>query len=71
MAFKIFWIIRGLMYMPFFGKYGFHSYIGKPIFIGNFKYIFIGKKVRIFPGSRMEVIDDRSSIIFEDDISVG
>jgi acetyltransferase-like isoleucine patch superfamily enzyme len=71
MAFKIFWIIRGLIYMPFFGKYGFPSYIGKPIFIGNFKRIFIGKKVRIFPGSRMEVIDDRSSIIFEDDISAG
>lgn len=35
------------------------------------KFIFIWKKAHIFPGSRMEVIDVRSSIIFEDDISVG
>lgn len=71
MVFKFFWIIRGFIYSPFFGKFGFPSYIGKPIFIGNFKRIFIGKKVRIFPGSRMEVVSDAASIVFEDDISIG
>ncbi|KIM06023.1 MAG: hypothetical protein KN64_00480 [Sulfurovum sp. AS07-7] len=34
MIFKIFWILRGLMYKPFFGKFTLPSYIGKPIFIG-------------------------------------
>lgn len=71
MIFKIFWILRGLIYKPFFGKFGFPSYIGKPVFIGNFKRIFIGKRVRIFPGARIEVVDRNSSIIFEDNISIG
>ena len=70
MIFKILWILRGLLYKPFFGKYGFPSYIGKPIFIGNFKRIFIGKKVRIMPNSRIEVVDKNSSIVFEDNISI-
>lgn len=71
MFFKIFWILRGLLYKPFFGKYGLPSYIGKPVFIENFKRIFIGKRVRIFPSARIEVIDDDSSIFFEDNISIG
>jgi acetyltransferase-like isoleucine patch superfamily enzyme len=68
--FRFFWILRGLLYKPFFGKFGFPSYIGKPIFISNFKRIFIGKKVRIFPGARMEVMDKNSSIVFENNISI-
>lgn len=71
MTFKVFWIIRGLLYKPFFGKFGFPSYIGKPIFIENFSRIFIGKRVRIFPGARIEVIDKTSSIVFEDNLSIG
>ena len=71
MIFKIFWILRGLLYKLFFGKFGLPSYIGKPVFIGNFKRIFIGKRVRIFPKARLEVVDKESSIIFEDNISVG
>lgn len=71
MIFKIFWILRGLMYKPFFGKFGMPSYIGKPVFIGNFKRIFIGKRVRIFPGARMEVMGNDASIVFEDNISIG
>jgi acetyltransferase-like isoleucine patch superfamily enzyme len=71
MIFKIFWILRGLLYKPFFGKFGFPSYIGKPIYIGNFKKIFIGKRVRIFPGARIEVVDKNASITFEDNISIG
>ena len=71
MIFKIFWILRGLVYKPFFGKFAFPSYIGKPIFIGNFKRIFIGKRVRIFPGARIEVIGNNASIVFEENISIG
>jgi len=62
--------MKSLIYSLFFGKFGFPSYIGKPIFIGNFKRIFIGKKVRIFPGARIEVVDKNSSIVFEDNISI-
>ncbi len=71
MIFKIFWILRGIFYKPFFGKFGFPSYIGKPIFIGNFKRIFIGKRVRIFPGARIEVLDSNSSVVFEENVSIG
>jgi acetyltransferase-like isoleucine patch superfamily enzyme len=71
MIYKVFWIIRGLIYKPFFGKFGSPSYIGKPLFIGNFKRIFIGKRVRIFPGARIEVIDNDASIVLEDNISIG
>jgi acetyltransferase-like isoleucine patch superfamily enzyme len=71
MNFKIFWILRGFIYSVFFGKFEFPSYIGKPVFIENFKRIFIGKRVRIFPGARIEVLDNNSSIVFEDNISIG
>jgi len=47
------------------------SHIGRPVFIKNFKRIFIGKKVRIFPGARIEVVDKKSSIVFEENISIG
>lgn len=71
MIFKIFWIIRALLYKPFFGSFGWPSYIGKPLFLQNSQRIFIGKRVRIFPGSRMEVINQNSSIVFQDNISIG
>ena|SRR3989338_5995812 len=71
MIFKIFWILRALLYKPFFGSFGFPSYIGKPLIIQNSKQIFIGKRIRIFPGSRMEVINKDASILFEENISIG
>ena len=71
MIFKIFWIIRGLVYKPFFGKFSFLSYIGKPIYIKNFKKIFIGKQVRIFPNSRIECIGEDAKIIIHDNVSIG
>jgi acetyltransferase-like isoleucine patch superfamily enzyme len=71
MVFKIFWGLRGLLYKPFFGKYQLPSYIGKPIYIGNFNRIFINKRVRILPGARIEVINKESSIVFQENISIG
>ena len=71
MLIKILWIFRALLYKLFFGRLSFPSYIGKPIFIKNCNRIFIGKRVRIFPGARMEVVNNESSIVFEDNISIG
>jgi len=71
MIFKLSWILRSLLYKPFFGSFKFPSYIGKPTYIKNFKRIFIGKKVRIFPGARIEVVDKISSIVIRDNISIG
>jgi len=71
MIFKIFWIARGLLYKPFFGKFGLPSYIGKPTYIKNFKQIFIGKRVRIFPNSRIECLSVDAKIIVHDNVSIG
>ena len=71
MLLKIFWILRAILYKPFFGSFGFPSYIGKPIFIHNFHRIFIAKRVRIFPGSRIEVIYPTASILIESNVSIG
>lgn len=68
---KIFWMLRGLIYKPFLGNFGFPSYVGKPLLIKNFKRVFIGNRVRIFPNARIEVVDKNSSIVFEDNISIG
>lgn len=53
--YKIWWILRALVYKLFFGKIGILSYIGKPNFIYKPSKIYIEKYVRIFPGVRMEV----------------
>ena len=71
MIFKIFWIIRGLVYKLFFGKFDLPSYIGKPIYIKNFNQIFIGKQVRIFPNSRIECIGEDAKIIIHNNVSIG
>lgn len=71
MIFKFFWIIRGILYKPFFGKFGILSYIGKPIYINNFKKIFIGNKVRIFPNSRIECIGENAKLVINDNVSIG
>lgn len=71
MFFKSFWILRAILYKLFFGSFGFPSYIGKPIFIQNFRRIFISKRVRIFPYSRMEVIYPTASIVIEPNVSIG
>ncbi len=71
MLFKMLWFIRGLIYKSFFGEFKLPSYIGKPVFISHFNRIFIAKRVRIFPGARIEPVDNESSIVFEENISIG
>lgn len=66
---KVFWALRALIYSPFFGKFRFPSYIGKPIFLKGVNQIFIGKKVRIFPHIRMET-QDGGTIQIEDDVVI-
>lgn len=70
MIFKIFWILRALLYKPFFGKFGVVSYIGPPIFIKGSKRVFIGKNVRIFPNFRIET-HYNGQIVIEDDVAIG
>jgi len=70
MIYKIIWVIRVYIYKPFLGKVGKMCYLGRPVYIGNFKRIFIGDNVRIFPGARIEVINNNSSITLEDNISI-
>src|SRR5690606_16593681 len=66
---KIFWALRAVIYAPFFGKFGFPSYLGKPLFLMGTRKVFIGKKVRIFPHLRMEV-HRNGSIHIQDDVVI-
>lgn len=70
MLFKIIWVLRALLYKPFFGSLVLPSYIGKPCFLFGLSKIHIGKKVRIFPGLRAEAHGD-GKIIINDNVSIG
>ena len=67
---KLFWIIRAILYKPFFGKFGVVSYMGKPVFIKGCRKIFIGKNVRIFPNFRIET-HENGRIVIEDNVAIG
>lgn len=66
---KIIWGFRALLYLPFFGKFGMPSYLGKPIFLKGIRNVFIGEKVRILPHLRMET-HDNGTIHIEDDVVI-
>ena len=53
---KYVWVLRAILYKPFFKHIGSLTYIGKPCFIEGCKGISIGNRTRIFPGVRMEAI---------------
>lgn len=67
---RIIWLIRGLSYKPFFGSFGFFSYLGKPVFLYGMSKIYIGKKVRIYPNIRLEVHGKDSRIEIQDDTRI-
>ena len=67
---RVFWILRALIYKPFFGKFGVISYMGKPVFIKGSRNIFIGKNVRIFPQFRIET-HKGGKIVIEDNVAIG
>lgn len=58
------------MYKPFFLKFGFPSYIGKPIFLSGVNRVIIEHNVRIQPNSRIET-HDSGLIHIEKDVSIG
>lgn len=70
MIYKLFWIIRVVFLMPFFGEIRFPSYMGKPIFLKGTKKIFIGKRVRIFPNIRLETHGLNGKIKIEDNVAI-
>ncbi|MGR0481936.1 MAG: acyltransferase [Candidatus Electronema sp. V4] len=59
------------MYKAIMGKFGFPSYIGKPIFIRGARGLYIGKRVRIYPHARIEILNNASSISIGDNVSIG
>lgn len=66
---KLFWAARGVLNKPLFKKFGWLSYLGKPISIRGKKNISIGNKVRIYPGLRMEAINS-GTITIKDNVSI-
>lgn len=71
MIFKFFWIVRAIVFYPFFGKIKFPSYIGRPVFLKGTQNIFIGRYVRIYPQIRMETHGLNGIIEIQDDVSIG
>lgn len=71
MIYRIIWVLKTLLYVPFLGAFGWPSYIANPIYLKRLKKIHLGKRVRILPHSRIEVVSDNASITFEDNISIG
>jgi acetyltransferase-like isoleucine patch superfamily enzyme len=71
MIYRPFWILRALIYKPFFKKIKFPSYIGKPIFLLGSNKISLGTRTRIYPMSRMEVHGKNSEIIIENNVGIG
>lgn len=67
---KVLWAIRGLLYKPFFGKFGIKSYIGKPVSLIGKRNIIVCDRVRIYPGVRMETYRG-AKIIIEENTSIG
>lgn len=68
---KMFWVLRALLYKPFFGKFAIPSYIGKPIILKGISKIYINKRVRIFPHVRLEVHGDNSKIEIQENVAIG
>lgn len=64
--YKALWCLRALVYGFFWGRFGFPSYIGRPLFISGAARAFIGRKFRAFPGLRLEVFDQGCLIVEED-----
>lgn len=60
MSYKIYWLLRGLLFKAVFGTFTFPGYIGPTCFLNGTRRIHIGKRVRIFPGLRAEAIGDGS-----------
>ena len=71
MIYKFFWVLKSLIYAPFLGSFGFPSYIANPIYLKRLSKIYLSKRVRILPHSRIEVTNENSKIIFEENISIG
>lgn len=66
----LFWFIRAQIYRPVFGKLGFRSSLGKPIFLSGTRRAYIGKNVHIFPHLRLEIVDKKARIEIRDEVSI-
>ena len=55
----------------FFGGIGFPSFVVSPIILSNMKNIKIGRRVRVLHNSRMEVLDNQSRIVIQDNVTIG
>jgi len=68
--YKVCWTIRAILYGAIFGKFGFPSYIGPPVFLLGTRRMHIGRRVRIFPGLRAECYG-QGRLFIHDNVSIG
>jgi acetyltransferase-like isoleucine patch superfamily enzyme len=70
MFYKVFWVLRGVLYKLLFYKFCFPSYIGKPIFLSGVSRVIVERNVRIQPHSRIETHEE-GWIHINEDVSLG
>ena len=67
---QLWWGLRAIALMPFFGKIGMPSYIAPTTFLLGSRRIFLGRRVRILPGLRAEAHGD-GRIFIHDNVAIG
>ncbi len=67
---KLIWFLRACVLRLFTAKFGFYSYLGRPVYLSGIKFFHFGSKVRIYPNARIEVFRTGLFII-DDDVSIG
>ena len=67
---QLWWGLRTIALVPFFGRIGLPSYIGPTTFLLGVRRIFIGRRVRILPGLRAEA-HGAGRIFIHDNVSIG
>lgn len=70
MLIKIMWMLRAIIYKAITAKFGFLSYIGKPLYVSGLKGLYVGSKVRVYPAARLEIMKG-GKVIIENDVSIG
>ena len=68
---KLRWGVRALSYKLIFRKVGLPTYIGKPLYVSNFRQLVIGKRCRIFPNLRAETVGKNARIAIGNNVSIG
>lgn len=70
MAYKLIWIVRYILFRPFFGSFLWPGYLGRPTVMHGMDKMYFGSKVRIYPGARFEAHGTDARIYIGDNVGI-